>query len=332
MLDQSFQRLLMRRLRFSVRQLLILILMVGGCLGWVIRSERIQREAVAILKKNDALVWYNWECKDGKYIPNGEPWAPKWLLDYMGVDFFSHVVLVQGLRTDVELAAAGRLPGIEELSLSGSLTDAALVNLRSLTSLKRLSLHSGNITNAGLVNLKDLTSLETLELGSDGITDAGMEYVADLPSLRELCLNCSVGDAGLKKLNGRNNIELLALLNTQITDDGLAVLEGWTRLKRFVFIRPQFTDAGLAHLKNLTQMTYLDVSSSRVTDAGLASLEGLTRLEELWLANTRVTEAGLLAHLKGLTQLKELGIPSDVLTASGLRELQSAMPKLDIPN
>ena len=36
-----------RFLRFSVRGLIVLVLVIGGWFGWVVRSARIQREAVA---------------------------------------------------------------------------------------------------------------------------------------------------------------------------------------------------------------------------------------------------------------------------------------------
>ena len=37
-------------LRFSVRGLIVIVLVVGGCLGWIVRSARIQHEAVAAIE------------------------------------------------------------------------------------------------------------------------------------------------------------------------------------------------------------------------------------------------------------------------------------------
>jgi hypothetical protein len=38
-----------RFLRFSVQGMIVVLLLVGGWLGWLVRSARIQREAVAAI-------------------------------------------------------------------------------------------------------------------------------------------------------------------------------------------------------------------------------------------------------------------------------------------
>jgi hypothetical protein len=53
-------------LRFSVRGLIVLVLVVGGWLGWTVRSSRIQRDAVAAIRKADRSVSYDWEYCDGE--------------------------------------------------------------------------------------------------------------------------------------------------------------------------------------------------------------------------------------------------------------------------
>ena len=83
-------------LRFSVRGLIVVVLLFGGWLGWLVRSARIQREAVAAITKAGGKVKYDWEWRDGNKIPTGEdPWAPLRLVDYIGVDYFGHVTVVE---------------------------------------------------------------------------------------------------------------------------------------------------------------------------------------------------------------------------------------------
>ena len=60
-------------LRFSVRGLVVLVLVIGGWLGWIVRSARIQREAVAAIEKAGGRVKYDWEWSGGKQIPGGDP-------------------------------------------------------------------------------------------------------------------------------------------------------------------------------------------------------------------------------------------------------------------
>jgi hypothetical protein len=62
-------------LRFSVRGLIIVVLIFGGWLGWTVRSARMQREAVAAIREVGGTVHYDWEWQHGKFIPGGKPWA-----------------------------------------------------------------------------------------------------------------------------------------------------------------------------------------------------------------------------------------------------------------
>ena len=64
------------------------------------------------------------------------------------------------------------------------LSDAELVHLKGLTSLKSLVLGS-DITDAGLVHLKGLTKLQKLFLSSTKVTDAGVaELQKALPNCK----------------------------------------------------------------------------------------------------------------------------------------------------
>ncbi len=57
-----------RYLRFSVRGLIVLVLVIGVWLGWLVRSARIQRDAVAVLDRDQVSVSYDWEW-NGKRKP-----------------------------------------------------------------------------------------------------------------------------------------------------------------------------------------------------------------------------------------------------------------------
>ena len=73
----------LRFLRFSVRSLIVLVLVVGLWLGWLVRGARIQRDAVAaITKAGDAPV------------QGGKPWAAGWFVEMLGVDYFGNVAAV----------------------------------------------------------------------------------------------------------------------------------------------------------------------------------------------------------------------------------------------
>ena len=177
-----------RWLRISVRALLLLVLLIGCWLGWMVRAARIQREAVATIQRAGGSVLYDWEWENG-YPKNDGPWAPNWLVDRLGIDYFGSVVHVEfnvfgtyGMTTsenagfdatrlrsyrqrfDAALAHVGRLRRLQELELSTSeVTDAGLKHLMGLTSLKKLDLENTNVTDAGVQELqKALPKLEIL--------------------------------------------------------------------------------------------------------------------------------------------------------------------------
>jgi Leucine-rich repeat (LRR) protein len=265
-----------RFLRFSVRGLILTVTVLGAGLGWIVRQAHIQRDAVAAIQEAGGSVTYDWEFDNGKYLPGGKPWAPSWLVDLIGVDFFDRVTLVnlsQAPRPpDSVLAEVGRLNQLEILELAGnaSVTDAGLVHLKGLTNLSGLGLNNTQITDAGLVHMKGLTKLSYLGLNGTQVTDAG-----------------------LVRLKGLTNLSILGLNGSQVTDAGMVHLKGLTNVSHLGLSGTQFTDAGLVHLKGLTHLSELGLNNTRVTDAGLVHLKGLTHLSVLWLNSTQVTDAGM---------------------------------------
>jgi hypothetical protein len=180
-----------RYLRFSVRGLIVLVLVIGCGLGWIVRQAHIQREAVEAIKKTGGAIRYDWEWKDGNTIPGGNPWAPRWLVDRIGVDYFGHVTAavahhMSAETSDAVLAQVGRLTRVQSLNLhDSSISDAGLVHLKGLTNLQVVLLYRTQVTDAGLVHLKGLTNLSALQLDGTQVTDAGVEELKRaLPSLR----------------------------------------------------------------------------------------------------------------------------------------------------
>jgi hypothetical protein len=46
--------------RFSVRGLIVVVLLTGGWLGWIVREAHFQRDAVAAIVKSGGIVVYDW--------------------------------------------------------------------------------------------------------------------------------------------------------------------------------------------------------------------------------------------------------------------------------
>ena len=128
-----------RFLRFSVRGMIVVVLVIGGWLGWIVRSARIQREAVMAIENAGGAVSYDWDRISGN-IPAGRPWAPEWLVNLIGVDFFGHVtealIKQNSTVTDGVIATVGCLTRLHDLFLpSTSVSDVGLSHLNGLTNL-----------------------------------------------------------------------------------------------------------------------------------------------------------------------------------------------------
>ena len=229
-----------RLLPFSVRGLVVLVLLIGGWLGWFVRSARIQRDAVRAITSAGGGYAYNCQWKNGAMISGGKPWAPQSLVDLIGIDYFSHIAAV-GLNTpepDVLMVHVAQFTRLEKLLvIACPLSDIGLSHLKTLNNLSDLSLDATEVTDAGLAHLKGMTQLASLEVTGRRISDAGLLHVQGLTSL-----------ASLK------------LTRTSVTGAGLRHLKSLTKLSDLDLYHTEVTDAGLAHLKGLITLSTLDLS------------------------------------------------------------------------
>ena len=216
-------------LRLSVRGFIVFVLASGAGLGWIVRSARIQRDAVAAISENGGNYSYDWEWRDGKSIPGGIPWAPRWLVDRIGIDYFGHVTRV---------------------ALFPVANDEVLVNVGRLNQLQELNLYRSTVSDAGLLHLNGLSQLTRLYLGKTAVSDAGLAHLGVLGNLHELHLDSTnVSDAGLAHLKRVGKLTKLDLRNTQVTDAGLVHIRGLTDLTRLAIEGPRVTNSVIKELK-----------------------------------------------------------------------------------
>ena len=112
-LPPTFPRPWRRFLRFSVRGLTILVLVIGASLGWIVRK----RSDSARCRGGDRESWRHrflrLGLRDGHVSPWGKPIANAWLVDHVGIDYFDHVIAVElsesSTPTDSVFSQVGRL-------------------------------------------------------------------------------------------------------------------------------------------------------------------------------------------------------------------------------
>ncbi len=205
--------------------------MICGWLWWIVRSARIQREAVAAIETDGTGgVTYDWDRGAGLTDARGSPAAPGWLVDLVGVDYFGRVRSVVLLDArPATIAAVSRLSG-----------------------LRRLAINGHGLRDTDLAPLEHLTELSELVLSGDPATDAGLKDVNGLTSLRKLVLvNSAVTDSGLSQLKPLKNLSVLGLGFARITDDGLANLKGLTTLTRLDLRGTRVTDDGIKEIQQV---------------------------------------------------------------------------------
>jgi internalin A len=191
--------------RFSVRRLILVVFVIGAGLGWIVRQAHIQRDAVAEIMKAGGSVRYDWDWSEGKSIPGGECWAPRWIVDIIGVDYFGQVTVVIlypcSTASEQAIVQVGRLTRLELLFVGPCASDEGLEHLKGLTNLSNLSLDSAQVTDAGLAHLRGLTKLTCLSLPFTRITDAGLVHLKGLANLSTISLSGTrVTAAGAKEL------------------------------------------------------------------------------------------------------------------------------------
>ena len=349
-------RMRLRR-SLSLRALMLVVLLVGGTLGWLAYEARVQREAVATIKKAGGFVLYDWEAKLGEG-PAGKPPGPRWLVDWIGIDYFATIDRVDLRSWDVDVdsvwRAVDRLGKIRGLSLSfpyccnGNLAHVTqltslrelivvaseerdLANLRDLVHLEQLVIAGGGITDAGLAHLRGLVRLKYLKVGGPGITDAGLANVVGMTRLQSLWLeDTSVEGSGLTHLAAMDDLRVLSLSGPRLHRIG--PIGRKDVLERLILVSPGVTDTTLDALSNFPKLRVLELyDGTGVGDAGITRLRGRSGIFFLELHCAEITDVAL-ADLATLTGCDIINLDTPKVTAAGLARLRAALPRTTIWN
>jgi hypothetical protein len=180
-----------RFLRFSLRTLLVSVVVLSVPLGWFamqIERARRQREAVRAIVEVGGTVTYTlradepelWAGCEKEPIPT---WLPGRVCEVTvhGRDFRDN---------DMERLVAHlvNLPNLRVLCVNRTqITDDGLKHLAVLNTLEKLNLNDTKITDEQLMCLSQLTDLEVLSIGGTQVTEEGIER------LQQALPNCDIG-------------------------------------------------------------------------------------------------------------------------------------------
>lgn len=333
-------------LQFSLAELLIFVLVLGGVCGWAFHDYRRQQAALERLANLEQSVGVDqslpeWIWRRLPYLPGGRlkpldkvasiALATPGSRDAARLDALQELVHLKrlefrdraggeqgggeqggaGVSTgDDELRRVSHLSGLVKLRISGErVSDAGLANLSRLTSLKELELSCPNVGQVGLAHLEQLPQLERLQIWRCRLTPEALDGLARLPRLESLDLGLqgAVSAPLLAALKNLPALRSLKLSGLEVGDAEAAELDKLEQLEHLSLFQTKVSGAAFVRLAALPRLESLSVAVSPITDESLAALAEFRRLRRLTLLFTRVTDAGL-ARLAALEGLERLEI------------------------
>lgn len=323
---------LRRRLSLSLRSLMILVLLLGGGLGWLVHRARVQREAVAAVLRAGGTVEYDLDGNGRRPVPAWWSWLrATWLVKGLGVDYFENVhrIRIDGHVgvDDALMVHLGRLHLLEELQIGDgrSITDAGVARLCNARRLRAISMDFHGDIGRGPGYLKGLPDLEELGLNISELADADLEQLSGMVGLKFLGLDGKrITDAGLAHLENLVNLEAFFLTGGQVTGEGLVHLERMSHLKSVALDETKVKS--LEHLATLPNLAFISLRGTSIDDAGVATLASFPKLDALSLAKTQIGDAEL-SRIASMTTLTLLHVSETNVTDAGLVKLQG-LPRL----
>ena len=202
--------------QFSLATLLIVTVVLASTVGWIGSRilQAIRNRAREVVAVEEVAAVREIEKMGGRVSYSYKRQRPEtWLEDLFDDPGDPEDPVRISVVTEVEF-------------WNTNITDAGLIHLKELRSLRVLSLSNAKISNTGLNHLKGLTSIEELDLTSTNVSDAGLEHLRGMTELKLLDLAFTyVTDAGLEHLAVLSNLSRLDLIGTRVTDEGMKKLK-----------------------------------------------------------------------------------------------------------
>ena len=225
---------------------------------------------------------------------------------------------------DEDLAIISQLDQITSLNLDGSkrLTDKGLAHLARMPQLQQLVM-SGQITDRGLEALVQLREMRVFRMyWQANITDAGIANLRFCDQLEEVdLLGCNTGDGAIAALAGKPKLRLFKT-GRNVSDDGLALLQQFPAFKTRRAEAPQF---GLMSFSAEPTNLLIDGPFTGEGLNKLRGLDGLVGLSFFW--HTTRLRGDDLQGLDGLASLAYLGCQDALCNDDAMRHI-AALPKL----
>ena len=245
-----------RWLRFSIRTLLLALLVSGIAFGLVSNRANRQLDILANIKMAGGT---------HQSHPNTSSIASNLLGRIFGTEAFANVYSVDLRGTDANdelIVKLANLSLLRELDLTGTRTTDVGVLAISRLPLKTLWLQECPITDLSGSHLSKTTTLEMLAMNATNCSDDFIDNLGPLPELKDLGLRgTNIAFNGVQNVGCMPKIESLRLYDTSVNDNAIQQLANNQTLKFIGLSSTSVTDDVFETLRTISTLTEIDLNA-----------------------------------------------------------------------
>jgi hypothetical protein len=259
------RRLRTRLFQFTLRELLLLMLLTAGVLSWwrIHHGRRIR------------------ELKIVNSCPEGQTWID----EYRGPRILAKVIgrtMLDDFRVFIEF---------QYMTIDERKHDETFLHLKELDDLERIS--DEFVTDRNLSQISSPKKIQELYINNSQITDLGMEMISHFPNLKVLTLSeTAITNRGVRYLDSTPMLERLELHDTKIDDDAAETLGHLKNLTILDVAGTKLTDESAPYIGLLSRLDDLDIRSTKISDKAVPFLGRLSCLKTIDISKTKITEKG----------------------------------------
>ena len=259
-----------RRRRFTIRFLMITMVLFAGLFAWfstAYHQSRKQADAVDRLFSLGAFVMYEPRQSVAVSVLPGSPEEPPRVISKsLGVDFFRAATNVS-----TQSGASSKMD-----------KDAILDAVSSLRELKRLRLTKLTFSTGDLAQLSDLSELTSLDLTRTRLDNGSLPWLQDTQLQWFDGSHTWLGNTALHDLSRCPDLQNLSMERTTVTDAGLLHLYQMKNLRYLNLKRCDVTPAAIKKLSAAIPNCIIDYEPLVLTSGGetnaVAARRGFMRL------------------------------------------------------
>ncbi|PQO46273.1 hypothetical protein C5Y93_09815 [Blastopirellula marina] len=342
-----------RWLSFSVRGLLLLILIVSVGLGFLARDLYQFRQRQAVVRRIEA----NGGSVNLPFYEIGDPFETsnrsdvrlseeqrrtlyqQWVIWFADEDIYKRPWGASIAHADDEPLFLGLeyFPELFQLTIGpGTLSDASMESICRLKSLQQIRLHETQMTKQQVGRLASLPELTEIEFHGAATTPEALSQLGHIPRLETVRLIADqVPVEALAAIRSIPIHRLAIVVNTTTIPnlDQPDPLDGITQLSSLELTNYPVSDNTLAAIGKMQSLWSLGIDcpakSATVSNEGLERLTDISSLTYLSLPTLKIDDEGL-EILGRLKSLQKLSCDGSLITDAGLKHL-TQVSQLSIP-